>query len=145
MRALLTTLAVLPALCAVTLADDLTPQRRQELEKKAQDLDQEALREYQHGAYAKAVELLTEALDINRQLYPKGKYSDGHPQLANSLSALGMVYHVSGEYGLAEPLFREALAMYRALFPRAKYPQGHPDLALSIHNLASLHLSLIHI
>jgi outer membrane murein-binding lipoprotein Lpp len=67
-------------------AGDLTPARRQELEKKAAALNTEGDRSYRAGNYAKAIEVLREALDMRRALYPKAQYPDGHPDLAQSIS-----------------------------------------------------------
>src|SRR5712671_4855924 len=84
-------------------AEDLTPERRQELEKKAATLTEEARGYYRAGNYAKAIEVMREAL------YPKAQYPDGHPALANSVISLGAPHMSTGEHGKAEPLFREAL------------------------------------
>jgi CHAT domain-containing protein len=114
-------------------------EQRRQLEKKAQDLDQEAQRHYQRGAYTETVALLKEALDIHRRLYPREKYPRGHPQLARGLYALGVAQTAAGEYGQAEPLCREALDMCRALYPREEHPQGHPELTVSINILGHLY------
>ena len=54
---------------------------------------------------------------MNRALYPKAKYPDGHPKLANSISNLGNAYQAAGERGAAQTLLREALDMTRELRP----------------------------
>src|SRR5262245_41720175 len=69
-------------------ADDLTPQRRQELEKKAAALIDEGGRYFRAGNYAKAIDVAREALEVSRVLYPKAKYPDGHPSLASCLNNL---------------------------------------------------------
>jgi CHAT domain-containing protein len=139
MRALLIGWVVVLAACAVAAADDLTPAQRKELEQKAFDLSREGARQYQAGDYAKAKELLREALAIYRALYPKEKYPQGHPDLAVSLGNLGDLHRFGGEYAKAEPLLKEALAMFRAMYPKDRYPQGHAYLATSINNLGQLH------
>jgi CHAT domain-containing protein/Flp pilus assembly protein TadD len=120
-------------------AQDLTPGRRQELEKKAAALNAEGDRSYRTGNYAKAIEVVREALDMTRVLYPKEKYPDGHPALANTINNLGLTYLYAAAYGQAEPLFREALEINRALYPKARYPDGHPELTTTINNLGLLH------
>src|SRR5262245_50087613 len=77
-------------------AEDLTPERRQELEKKAAGFAAEGDRYYRAGNYAKAIEVVREALDIRRALYPKAQYPDGHPQLAQSISWLGFLHQAAG-------------------------------------------------
>src|SRR4051794_4319534 len=76
-------------------AEELTPERRQELEKKAAVLTEEGERTYRAADYAKAIEVIREALDIRRILYAKTRYPDGHPDLARSLNNLGLLYQVS--------------------------------------------------
>src|SRR5262245_61529771 len=138
MRALLTTGAVLLALCAAAPADDLTPQRRQELEKKSAELTTEGEQQYQRGDYGKAGELFREALELRRTLYPKDKYPQGHADLAYSLNNLGLLHWAAGAHAQAEAAYREALEMYRALYSKEKFPQGQPDLANTVSNLGLL-------
>jgi CHAT domain-containing protein/Tfp pilus assembly protein PilF len=120
-------------------AYDLTPERRQELEKKAAALNEEGDRYFEAGNYARAIEAFRQSLEISRVLYPKAKYPNGHADLARSISNLGYMHQVAGEYGKAEPLYYEALEMDRALYPKAKYPDGHAALARSINNLGLLY------
>src|SRR2546429_448842 len=131
-------LLALPAMAADKL-DELTPERRQEMQKKAVELTAEAGRQYQRGEYVKARNLFHEALEIRRVLYPKGPHPKGHADLARSINTLAGLHRAAGEYGKAEPLCREALDMCRALYPKEQYPKGHADLARSINNLAALH------
>jgi CHAT domain-containing protein/Tfp pilus assembly protein PilF len=119
--------------------DELTPERRQELEKKADDLTQEGIRQYEARDYAKAKESFRQALDTRRALYPKDKFPQGHADIAKTVSWLGGVHQAAGESGKAEALFREALDMNRALYPRDKFPEGHADVARSLANLADLY------
>jgi CHAT domain-containing protein len=76
---------------------------------------------------------------MRQALYPKERYPQGHPDLAQSLNNLGYLHLAQGDYAKALPLFERALAMRERLYPEARYPQGHPDLALSLNNLGSLH------
>jgi CHAT domain-containing protein len=137
--AMMVLLALPVAAYAADKSEELTPQRRQELEKKADDRNEEAARQYQLGNFVKARQACREVLEIHRRLYPKEKYPQGHPDLANSLNNLAFVYQAAGEDGQAEPLYQEALTMTRALYPKDKYPHGHSDLARSLNNLALLH------
>jgi CHAT domain-containing protein len=131
----LTVLLLALLVAAAVRADDLTDAERRELQKKAETLNEEAFRHYQGGAYAKAVELLTEVLDVNRRLYPKAKFPNGHADLAHTLNALGLLNKERGEYVKAEAFARDAVAMNRALYPADRFPDGQAELALSLNNL----------
>jgi CHAT domain-containing protein/tetratricopeptide (TPR) repeat protein len=111
----------------------------QRLAKQAEALNAEGERLHGEGKYAEAIERLRHALDIRRRLYPKERYPQGHPDLADGVNNLAVQYYSAGEYAKAEPLYQEGLAMYRALFPKERFPNGHPDLAGSIINLAELY------
>jgi CHAT domain-containing protein len=134
--------AVLLALAVPLRAGEdqgLTPERRRELEKRAEALNKEGEQHYQRGEYIKAREAFRQALQVRRALYPKGAYPRGHRDLAESLSNLAVLHGLAGEYAQAEPLLHEALAMCRALYPKKDYPRGHNDLATSLNNLAVLY------
>jgi tetratricopeptide (TPR) repeat protein len=127
------------AAAATAQADgELTAEQRQQLEKKARGLSDEANQLQEAGAYDKALPPRREALEIHQRLYPKDKYPDGHPDLAQSLHGLGDLLRERGEYARAEPLLREALDMRRRLYPKDKYPDGHADLARSLNHLGLL-------
>jgi CHAT domain-containing protein/Tfp pilus assembly protein PilF len=114
------------------------PEECARLEKQAQELNERAYALYGQGRYPEATKLLQEALDINRQLYPKDRYPQGHADLAGCLSGLGLLLQRQGEYGPALGYLRQALQMCQQLYPKERYPQGHPDLALSLNNLGEL-------
>src|SRR5438874_10011830 len=82
--------------------DELTPQRRQGLEKQATERNGEGEQHYQRGDYVKAGELVREALELRRTLDPKDKYPQGHADLAYSLNNLGLLHWAAGAYGQAE-------------------------------------------
>src|SRR5262249_42577606 len=98
--------------------EQLTPERRQGLEKKAAALNEQGVHSYRAGDYVKAIEALHEALAMRRALYPRAQFPDGHPDLAANLNGLGSLHLFAGEYAKAEPPCREALEMTRALFPK---------------------------
>ena len=50
-----------------------------------------------------------------RKLYPPERYKDGHPDLANSLNNLAILYRDQGKLAVAEPLFQDALEMHKRL------------------------------
>src|SRR5262249_17761735 len=70
------------------------------------------------GEYAQAEPLLQEALAMDRRLYPKERFPDGHPRLATSLNNLGSLLRARGDHVRAEPIYRDALAMYLSLSRR---------------------------
>jgi CHAT domain-containing protein/Tfp pilus assembly protein PilF len=93
---------------------------------------------HDRGEYARAAEVVREAVAVWRRLYPTEKYSDGHLRLATSLNTLGMLLVYCGEHAGAEEALREAVAMRRKLYPAGKFPDGHPDLANSLNGLGGL-------
>jgi tetratricopeptide (TPR) repeat protein len=130
---LLALLLLAPAVAAAAPKDELTPQRRQELEKKAAELIAEATRLYQRGDNERTLAVSLEVLEVHRQLYP-----DGHPNLAYNLNFVGFLFLGQGEYARAEPFLHEALAMRRRLYPEAKYPDGQPEFANGLGALGAV-------
>jgi hypothetical protein len=110
----------------------LTPEE-QKLAAEATRLDRAALPLCLQGRSAEAVATLRQSLEIRQKLYPKAKYPDGHPDLALSLSNMGLVLLWSGSAEKALPFFEQALAMWRRLYPDAQltvyhYPERIPAL-----------------
>jgi CHAT domain-containing protein/Tfp pilus assembly protein PilF len=118
--------------------EELTPAERKDLEQRAKEAIQQTNERYQAGKYRDATRLAEEALTILRRLYPPKQYPEGHPDLANSLSWLGLLLLEQGEYAKAEPFYRDALAMFQKLYPKERYPDGHPLLAQSLISLGAL-------
>ncbi len=57
-----------------------------------------------------------------------------HPNVAQSLNNLALLYDAQGKYAEAEPLYKRALAIYeKVLGPE------HPHVAASLNNLAELY------
>jgi CHAT domain-containing protein/Tfp pilus assembly protein PilF len=106
--------------------------------QKAIKLNEQAVQLYQQGKFAEATKMMKQALAMYQRLYPRGKYPQGHPDLATSLHNLGTLLWAQGEYAAARPYLEQALAMRQRLYPKAQYPQGHPDLAQSLNNLGAL-------
>jgi len=118
------------------VGEDLAPARRAELEKKALDVNRQAVELYQAGRPGEAVGLLLQVLEMRQKLYPADKLPNGHPALAVSLNDLGAVLKALGQAEKALPYFQQALEMRQRLYPADKFPRGHPALALSLTNLA---------
>src|SRR5262245_33137468 len=68
-----------------------TPGQRAQLEGRSTALNNQALRLAEQGRPVAAAPLLKQALAIDRRLYPKEDYPDGHLLLASTLFNLGSV------------------------------------------------------
>jgi tetratricopeptide (TPR) repeat protein len=56
-----------------------------------------------------------------------------HPDVAQSLNNIALLYHARGRYAEAEPLYQRSLAIWeKSLGPR------HPNVAQSLENYAAL-------
>ena len=115
----LAVLAVTLAAAAAPAGDELTPERRRQLEQEARQLNEQAFTLYGRGKLPEAVAAAEKALTLRRRLHPKD-----HPDLAVSLNNLGGMLLEKGDLPGAERHFREALAIHRRL-----YPKGHRELA----------------
>ncbi|MCC5945599.1 MAG: tetratricopeptide repeat protein, partial [Bernardetiaceae bacterium] len=60
-----------------------------------------------------------------------------HPDYANSLNNLGLLYEKMGNYAQAEPLYKESLKIYKEALG-----EKHPDYASSLNNLAILYWNM---
>ncbi len=72
---------------------------------------------------------------MQQALFPKERYPHGHPDLAFSLSNLGVLLKYQGAYNEARVYHVRALAMRQAIYSKNQYPQGHPDLATSLNEV----------
>jgi tetratricopeptide (TPR) repeat protein len=80
------------------------------------------------GKYAEAIQLAERALAIwEKALGPE------HPNVANSLNNLALVYYNKGDYAKAEPLYQRALAIWeKALAPVP------PNVATSLNKIGEM-------
>jgi CHAT domain-containing protein/Tfp pilus assembly protein PilF len=106
--------------------------------QEAEELNDKAFQLYRQGKYVEATEAARRALALAERLYPKERYPEGHPDLAQSLNNLGFLLTKRGRLEEAQPYFERALAMRQRLFPEGRFPRGHPDLAGSLTNLGFL-------
>src|SRR5260370_418250 len=67
------------------------------------------------------------------RVFPKTRFTAGHPNLATTLNNLGALLVEMGDHARAKPYLKQALDMNERL-----YPQGHPDLAATLSNLGIL-------
>lgn len=103
------------------------PVHAQETEWKK--LDQKSGALYIQGNYGHAVILAIQALNVAEKTF-----GPDHPNVAQSLNRVGLLYKAEGQYALAEPLLKRALSIREtALGP------DHMDVATSLNNLASLY------
>ncbi|WP_161967278.1 CHAT domain-containing protein [Fimbriiglobus ruber] len=134
MCALLCTLVVVPA-----TADDppkkLTPEERKELQVKVLSARIAVLVEYQQGKLSEATRASENAVELERRLYNKAEFPDGHVNLAVSLNTLGFLCHTQGRTAEAEPLLKDALDMSRRLFKN----KDHQSVTMSLNNLGWLY------
>jgi tetratricopeptide (TPR) repeat protein len=95
----------------------------------ADELIKRVIELYQAGRYAEAIPLAQQALAIREKAL-----GPDHPDVAQSLNNLALLYLQQGRYAEAEPLLKRALAIReKALGP------DHPDVAVSLINLAGLY------
>ena len=96
---------------------------------KAEQLSQQAWVLKEQGKYSEAISLAQEALRIRQEVL-----GEEHPDVANSLNNLALLYQLMGRYQQAEPLYNQALEMDRRLLG-----EEHPDVAETLNNLALLY------
>ena len=106
----------------------LTGQQKADLER-AITLNKQVINLFSQGKYAEATPLAIEALKIRREVL-----GDKHPDTADSINNLALLYSKQAQYAKAEPLFLEALKIKRETLG-----DKHPKTALSINNLALLY------
>jgi tetratricopeptide (TPR) repeat protein len=82
-----------------------------------------------HALYQQAEPLFLLVLQINEQ-----KLERTHPDVANSLNNLAVLYEDQGKYEQAEPLYQQALQVRKKIWGPV-----HPDVADSLNNLAKLY------
>ena len=81
------------------------------------------------GSYEKALPLLQQALQINKEVL-----GEKHPDYARSLNNLAVLYESLGNYQKALPLQQQALQINKEVLG-----EKHPDYAISLNNLAVLY------
>ena len=133
-RALLR-VAALALLLLATLAIALSPSTRAHAQSaaaeplaEAERLHSQVEQLYQNGRYDEAIPLAEQVVALREKaLGPE------HPDVAESLNDLAVLFQAKGDYAAAEPLHRRALA----IFEKALGPE-QPSLARSLNNLAEL-------
>src|SRR5271165_490361 len=92
-------------------------------------LNQQVQTLFKQGKYQEAIPLAGKAVELAKRVY-----GPEHPNTAQSLNNLAVLYRVMGEYAKAEPLLQEALRIRQKVLGPA-----HPDTATCLYNLAVLY------
>lgn len=128
-------IALAVVIVAPATSQDIAEIERQQYIFKSRQLNQEGAALNRASRIYEAVAKVKQALEIDRRLYPKAKFPNGHPDLIASLSNLGTYLQLDGKLDEAFPYFEEALALNRNRYPKAKFPDGHQSLALALNNM----------
>jgi len=120
-------LIIIPILliCSVAWAED----SKDNLLKEANALNQKIAKLYNEGKYRDAVPLAERALAIMEKAH-----GPEHPETAQNLHYLALLYETTGRYAEAEPLYKRSLAINK----KALGPE-HFSVAVSLNNLALLY------
>ena len=84
------------------------------------------------GEYAKAEPLYKRALAIKKQVV-----GENHPEYADSLNGLAVLYDSRGDFAKAELLYQQALLIQKKVLG-----ENHPSYAVGLDNLAGLYWSM---
>jgi len=117
--------------CQSEVREPAKPSHLEELERKGHQL-------WVDGNYEDARQVLEELLSTYRRLFSADKFPDGHPKIASTLTALGVVLGEQGKFDAAISFQTESVAMYRRLYPAHRSPRGHPDLWRALISLGGL-------
>jgi tetratricopeptide (TPR) repeat protein len=105
--------------CPVSWAEDDDPSA----------LNQQVKQLIEQGKYQEAIPIAERALEV-----AKRTRGSEHPETADALNNLGLLFNKTGDYAKAEPLYQEALRIrQKVLGPE------HPYTALSLNNLGVLY------
>ena len=92
-------------------------------------LNQEVLRLYRAGEYERAIIVAQATLKV-----AEDNVGPNHPDVAESLNNLALLYKTQGNYAKAEPLYKRALSIREKAFG-----PNHPSVATLLNNLAELY------
>ena len=96
---------------------------------EATRLSQQLSKLYNDSRYSEAIPIARRLLELlQKDLGPE------HPDVAQSLNNLAMLYVEQRGYSDAEPLYKRSLAIYEA-----KLGKDHPDVASTLNNLANVY------
>jgi tetratricopeptide (TPR) repeat protein len=95
-------------------------------------LNQQVNQLIEQGKYQEAIPIAERALEV-----AKRARGPEHPETANALDNLGLLFKNIGGYAKAEPLYQEALRIRQKVLG-----SEHPDTAQSLNNLAVLYVDM---
>jgi tetratricopeptide (TPR) repeat protein len=72
---------------------------------------------------------------MREKLYPRGRFPNGHPEIAAGLNNLCGILASLGQLNKALSYSERALAAYETLYPKARFPDGEPEFASCLNNL----------
>ena len=93
----MTLLACVSATWAAGPPDAATWERFGKTEE-ASRLNMRAIGLYQAGKVAEAMKAFAEVLEMREGLYPRARYPEGHPDLAQSLNNLAVITYSQGDF-----------------------------------------------
>jgi CHAT domain-containing protein/tetratricopeptide (TPR) repeat protein len=96
---------------------------------RANQLNSNVVSLIEAGKAGAALKMAQEAMAIRKKVL-----GEKHPDYADSLNYLALLYDSQGNYARAEPLFQMALDIRKEVLG-----EKHPDFAASLNNLASLY------
>jgi tetratricopeptide (TPR) repeat protein len=108
--------------CAASLAEDDDPKA----------LNQQVKQLIEQGKYQEAIPIAEKAVEAAKRV--RGPQ---HPETADALNNLGLLFKKTGDYAKAEPLYQEALRIRQKVLG-----SENPGTATSLNNLAGLYLDM---
>ena len=108
--------------CSASLAEDDDPNA----------LNQQVNQLIEQGKYQEAIPIAERAVEV-----AKRARGPEHPETADALNNLGLLFKKIGDYAKAEPLYQEALRIRQKVLG-----SEHPDTASSLNNLAVLYQAM---
>jgi CHAT domain-containing protein len=121
------------ALADVERLATMQPAQRRRL-GEAERLDTRVIALYRQGKFREAIASAQEALAIRKQVL-----GEQHPDYAQCLDNLALLYGSQGDYGRAEPLFRQGLEISRGHLDLTAAVQGERQ-QLAMTDLLRVHL-----
>jgi len=93
------------------------------------ELNAKSTKLYQQGQYSEALKIAEEAIKVAETTFGKD-----HPNTAQSLNNLALLYYAQGKYAEAEPLYKQALSIREKSLGK-----NHPQVATVLENMSELY------
>ncbi len=108
--------------CAASLAEDDDPKA----------LNQQVKQLIEQAKYQEAIPIAEKAVEVAKRVR-----GPEHPETADALNNLGLLFKKTGDYAKAEPLYQEAVRIRQKVLG-----SENPGTATSLNNLAGLYLDM---